>query len=154
MMANIILTGNRTSGQCIYGYYDQKKDCDFTTTGLTTKAKQYIGDAVWNTGAISSDLYHTTGIDLKAIYNAERSDIVGDKGCIDYIWLTITGAETITPFDQGVGANFATYVPYYDGWSAVFACYMSKIYPTVYLKSSVGITKGNGTESNPYVLAI
>ena len=45
---------NRTSGQCPYGDRGVTKACDFTTSGLTTDAKNMIGNAVWNLGGASS----------------------------------------------------------------------------------------------------
>ena len=67
---------NNSSGNCYSGENNTTKSCDFTTGGLRSELKDIIGDAVWNTGAISTvEVYNT-----KAAYELERSENVG-KNC-------------------------------------------------------------------------
>ena len=42
------------SGSCYYDGYSSSASCDFTNIGLRSM-KNYISDAVWNTGLISSN---------------------------------------------------------------------------------------------------
>ena len=67
---------NNSSGNCYSGENNTTKSCNFTTGGLRSELKDIIGDAVWNTGAISTvEVYNT-----KAAYELERSENVG-KNC-------------------------------------------------------------------------
>ncbi len=46
---------NNQSGTCYAGFYDSTTPCDFTSTGIKDKLKVLIGDAVWNTGASTTN---------------------------------------------------------------------------------------------------
>ena len=196
---------NRASGECIYTWGDQKKDCDFTTTGLKEESKQYIGDAVWYTGAINTALY---GDSIYNSYIVERSNIHGKNcsinnpwcndpierttewtgkvgliystdfafaagfntsdretclnnflneflwtinGCGNDIWI-VDAVWTITPSDYCNGANHSISFDYHNGIAGNLSSSAYSIYPTVYLKSTVKIINGNGTEEHPYII--
>ena len=166
---------------------------NFTSSGLTDKSKQMIGDAKWYLGG-SSD---SNDITTQMFYKNERGTNVYDKnsyawtgkvGMIyssDYGYATSGGTTTnrasclsnalytwkdssindcmennwlyknewywtltISTVDSGVfsGTSNGTIVAY-----DVFES--NKIFPVVFLKSTVKIVSGSGTKSSPYILS-
>jgi len=66
---------NRTTGTCYSDINDNTAPCDFTSTGLTSDAKEMIGNAKWYLGAHSASSATT-----EAMYGYERS-IASSKKC-------------------------------------------------------------------------
>lgn len=66
---------NRTSGTCPSGSDGTTTSCDFSTTGLTEKAKELIGDAVWNLGGTASYTSSSNGL-VSHFYGYERGATV------------------------------------------------------------------------------
>ena len=69
---------NRRTGTCYYANGNRTKACDFTTTGLTSEAKEMIGYAKWYLGAASKSYSSLTAADF---YEHERGTTSG-KQCI------------------------------------------------------------------------
>ena len=93
---------NRGAGNCYNGQNNATKACDFTTTGLTEKAKSMIGDAKWYLGGSSTDddvtapMFYTrergTGV-----YSGRSTSWTGKVGLMypsDYGYATSGGATT------------------------------------------------------------
>ena len=66
---------NRKSGTCYSGENNATESCDFTTTGLTEKARAMIGDAKWYLGETSSHNTSANGLALH-FYKNERGTTV------------------------------------------------------------------------------
>lgn len=66
---------NRTTGTCYTGVNNASSSCDFTSIGLTAKAKGIIDTVTWNTGAAND----SNSILIKDFYNLERSSRNGKK---------------------------------------------------------------------------
>ena len=63
---------NSSSGTCYNGQNNATTRCDFTNTGIKDKLKTLIGDAVWNTGATTTDSQIT-----RKFYTEERGNMNG-----------------------------------------------------------------------------
>ena len=192
---------NRTSGECYNGAENETTSCDFSNTGLTDDAKNLIGNAVWNLGAIQYNA-PTLSYLPNALYSAERSNIVPGAGIpvtwtgkvalmyiSDYGYATAGGTTYSRTACLNTAVNSSSYgdVWYYgddcayndwlyendEAWvltprennsnniwcvnssggiSTTSAAYTRRVKPAVYLKSTVQITGGSGTESDPYTL--
>ena len=66
---------NRGAGNCYKGYQNATKTCDFTTTGLTGKAKAMIGDAKWYLGGTANYKSSSDGL-ASHFYTYERGTTV------------------------------------------------------------------------------
>ena len=70
---------NREKGKCYSGIYDEPIDCDFSETsstpGLTSEAKEMIGDAKWYLGALNGAMPT-----VEKMYEIERG-IISSKAC-------------------------------------------------------------------------
>ena len=158
---------NSSSGTC-YWSSSGIGDCDFTNNGLKEEAKDMIGDTVWYLGKIpSSNSYN----DLIAsdFYRYERENVTAGNSnwtgkvalgyASDYAfatssnnnWLFANYINTISavnsyPFQVLFVIN-GTFGPY----PVNYHYQTSK--PTVYLKSNIKIVDGDGSSSNPYILA-
>ena len=82
---------NNSSGNCYSGENNTTKSCDFTTDGMKSELKDIIGDAVWNTGAISDvEVYNTkTAYELEKSENVGKNCTIGDD-CNDNVQRTAT----------------------------------------------------------------
>ena len=93
---------NREAGNCYYGQNNATIACDFTTTGLTEKAKAMIGDAKWYLGGsstyddVTAPMFYTrergTGV-----YSGRSTSWTGKVGLMylsDYGYATSGGATT------------------------------------------------------------
>ncbi len=173
---------NRTSGKCPDYQDGQAlmTDCDFSSTGLTEISKSMIGKTKWYLGGIfKEDL--TTGVfydyerDTK-VYSEHSTSWVGDVGlmypsdygyaagssscistnlssyatCKNNDWLNSSGYKwTISPLRTEPNIYIISNggVQKSNTSSKSFS-----VYPTIYLKSSILITGGNGSSTNPYKL--
>ena len=78
---------NRTIGECPSGSMGKTTSCDFTNTGLTEKAKNMIGDAVWNLGGSSTYNDVTASMFYERergtdVYNGRPTEWIGKIGLI------------------------------------------------------------------------
>ena len=64
---------NRTSGQCAIWTNGSTTSCDFSSTGLTSEAKNLIGDAVWPVGTNGTQGTRW-GTNANTYYQFERSN--------------------------------------------------------------------------------
>ena len=93
---------NRGAGNCYYGQNNATTACDFTTTGLTEKAKAMIGNAKWYLGGSSTNndvtapMFYTrergTGV-----YSGRSTSWIGKVGLMypsDYGYATSGGTTT------------------------------------------------------------
>ena len=62
---------NNSSGKCYNGANNASTACNFTTGGMRNELKELIGEALWNTGAISGN------VNTKEAYELERSNASG-----------------------------------------------------------------------------
>ena len=153
--------------------------CDFTDIGLDDNARSMIDNAVYHLGSYSNgdlfaddfynyergtNIYITAWVDkLAVIYPSDymyASDLslclqngtnAEDDSCKNNNWLFYSGGQwTLMP------SNFASYLVFGISTKghvyAHYAYYPYDIFPTAYLKSSITITGGSGTSSDPYTL--
>ena len=66
---------NRKNGTCYYGQNNGTTSCDFTSTGLTDKAKTMIGDAKWYLGGTGDFTSSSNGL-ASHYYKNERGTTV------------------------------------------------------------------------------
>ena len=66
---------NRGAGNCYYGQNNATTTCDFTTTGLTEKAKAMIGNAKWYLGGTANYTSSSNGL-VSHLYKYERGTSV------------------------------------------------------------------------------
>ena len=66
---------NNQSGTCYRGPYNSTESCNFTNTGIKDKLKNMIGNAVWNTGA------STTNAQIVSKWYTEERGIRNGKIC-------------------------------------------------------------------------
>ena len=186
---------NSTSGICYSGLNDATRNCDFTSIGLDSTARNMINEAVYYLGGNST----TDGLYADDFYNYERGtkvykcysdDGTNDGACpravtwtgkigimypSDYLyatdlslciqdgfnyddstcknnnWLNIGEEWTIMPYS--LRYDYVFLIDNYGNISTyVFAGHSNDSRPVVYLKSSITITEGTGTSSDPYTL--
>jgi len=70
---------NRTSGTCYNNSNNATTSCNFTNVGLTSTAKNMIGNAVWNLGANEADDNRTKNLSATTFYNLERGNLTGKQ---------------------------------------------------------------------------
>ncbi|HIR73988.1 TPA: hypothetical protein IAB95_00630, partial [Candidatus Ventrenecus avicola] len=85
---------NRTSGNCYVGINNMVTTCDYTTQGLTTEAKKYIGTTLWNVGA-NGGTYGWNNVSASNFYMLERGSYTGKQcsatpSCNDNVSRTVT----------------------------------------------------------------
>ena len=193
---NNSLYWNREDGTCYNGYHNATTTCNFSSTGLTSEAKQMVEDAKWYTA--SGTVTETT---TAQSYEQERGNQTG----IADVGITITKTTNwvgkiglMYPSDYGYASHecYESEVFYresgndyrqetctstdwlYNGsvqWSlsplsnnsrnvrlmsnfgnvgSNLAGVSYTVRPTLYLSSSVKITSGTGTSSDPYELSM
>ncbi len=86
---------NRESGTCYNGYRNTVISCDFSSTGLTSEAKEMIDTITWNIGSnhVTNEMYDR--INIKDFYNLERSNQTGKK-CNEGLYCNDTVLRTTT----------------------------------------------------------
>ena len=93
---------NRGAGNCYNGLNNATKACDFTTTGLTEKAKSMIGDAKWYLGGSSTEddvtapMFYTRERGT-SVYSGRSTSWTGKVGLMypsDYGYATSGGTTT------------------------------------------------------------
>ena len=93
---------NRGAGNCYYGQNNATEACDFTTTGLTEKAKAMIGDAKWYLGGsstyedVTTPMFYTRERGT-SVYSGRSTTWTGKVGLIypsDYGYATSGGTTT------------------------------------------------------------
>lgn len=73
-LVNNSLYWNKSSGLCFSANENRYKECDFSETGLSNDAKQYVDTVKWNLGAIP---YNYSSLTPHQIYEYERGDKTG-----------------------------------------------------------------------------
>ena len=179
---------NRNNGTCPYGTsIGATTTCDFSSVGLTDKAKSMISNILWNLGGNSSKQAIA-----KSFYEYERGKVVysgqstswngyvglmypSDYGyavggnnrstclttnmniynneCYKNDWLHINDFTqwTLTSYTNDQKALFVIYSTGALTFNNAYATYVVR--PTVYLDTNLLITKGEGTEKNPYKIS-
>ena len=132
---------NSSSGNCYTSYENATSSCNFENLGLTEKAKQYIENAIWNTGTNGENGYETNDNGLTSHwYTYERSSNTGkictpstNNYCNDNIertttWTGIVGL--IYPSDYGYATSGGSEMSREEclssrivGWNAHQDCY-------------------------------
>ena len=93
---------NRRAGNCYYGQNNAPTACDFTTTGLTEKAKAMIGDAKWYLGGsstyedVTAPIFYTRERGT-SVYSGRSTSWTGKVGVMypsDYGYATSGGTTT------------------------------------------------------------
>ena len=96
---------NRGAGNCYYGQNNATTACDFTTTGLTEKAKAMIGDAKWYLGGTANYTSSSNGLASHwykyergtGVYSGRSTSWTGKVGLMypsDYGYATSGGITT------------------------------------------------------------
>ena len=93
---------NRGAGNCYKGQNNATTACDFTTTGLTEKAKSMIGDAKWYLGGSSTHSDETVPMFYTrergtSVYSGRSTSWTGKVGLMypsDYGYATSGGTTT------------------------------------------------------------
>lgn len=96
---------NRGAGNCYYGQNNATAACDFTTTGLTEKAKAMIGDAKWYLGGTANYDSSSNGLASHwykyergtGVYSGRSTSWTGKVGLMypsDYGYATSGGTTT------------------------------------------------------------
>ncbi len=67
---------NKQKGKCYVSTHNGESDCDFTTNGLSTEAKNVIDNVVWNTASNTKDTSYDK-INTGKIYELEKSNNTG-----------------------------------------------------------------------------
>jgi hypothetical protein len=146
-------------------------DCDYRVKGISQYYRNMIENVFWNVGICSQN--DTTSV----IYASEilTQDVEGKVGLMnasDYGYASITRINALSSYGTYAGSNWL----YGKGYEWIInsssdynvlhlrvngnvtkgagnnAGYYTR--PVVYLKSSVYVVSGDGTESNPYQIAI
>ena len=181
---------NRTTGW-YYNASETTSWVDFTTLGLTTEAKEMIGDAKWYLGGVanlnvlaSSDFYGyergtttcsgkiaswigkvvliytsdygyaTSGDDTTSrvtCLSKELSNWQSYIDCRNNDWLFKSNdmwTITSTSFD----GDYVFYVGNGGSVRHTFESSIKFVLPTVYLKSTINITGGTGSSTDPFIL--
>ena len=86
----------------------------------------------------------------KEMYNWYSSSYSDCKNN-DYLYISSFSQWTMTPVSSY--SNGVFYVNSYSNLAFYYAYYGNAVKPTVYLKSSVLITSGDGSKTNPYILS-
>ena len=93
---------NRGTGNCYYDQNNGTRTCDFTSTGLTDKAKGMIGDAKWYLGEsstyndVTAPMFYTRERGT-TVYSGRSTSWIGKVGLIypsDYGYATSGGTTT------------------------------------------------------------
>ncbi len=171
---------NRTSGTCYYGSSGSiyTKSCDFSSNGLTSKAKEMIAQSTWYL-ANGSYINSNTGTYALNMFDFERGTRVysgnpttwsGNVGLMypsDYLYSVDLNSCRVISYNYNNCSSW-----FIDGWTITPASdinsaaqyisgkkldrmgtyYGLAVSPSVYLKSSIKITGGTGTSSEPYTL--
>ena len=193
---------NNQSGKCYNSNNNGTTSCNFTSTGIKDKLKNLIGDAVWNTGASTTDRQIVSKWYIEE--RGSRNGKICSSGiyCNDKVERTTTWTGKVGlmyPSDYGYATggggtydrttclNLSTWVSksycYINDWlyngsnewtlsslassfNAIYAYSViggyintTKVYarieirPTTYLLPLVEIQSGDGSSSNPFILA-
>ena len=185
---------NRKSGTCYAGSGNVTTSCDFTSTGLTDKAKSMIGDAKWYLGGSSTNNDATSSIFYTrergtTVYSGRSTNWTGKVGLMypsDYGYATSGGSSTnrascmakkLYNWDSSSYSDCKnndwlynsstdqwTMSPRADNSDYVFlvttAAFVGNTYalntfvasPVVHLKSTINITGGTGSSTDPFIL--
>ncbi|MBQ7031020.1 MAG: hypothetical protein IJN13_01440 [Bacilli bacterium] len=153
--------------------------CNYEEIGISSSGDDYYGrmikDVYWNVGAVSD-----TSTKISVLYTSEsetKSSITGKIGLMsasDYGYatsrITYSSVElsSLSSYEQnnwlyGQGnewtltpsGSYAAFNLHYDGKIGnALVFYGLAVRPVVYLNSSVYIVSGDGTEGNPYQIAM
>ena len=96
---------NRTTGECPYGQDGTTTSCDFSSTGLTDEAKNFIGNALWSLGGTASYSSSSNGLASHwysyergtTVYTGRPTEWIGKIGLMypsDYGYATSGGTTT------------------------------------------------------------
>lgn len=107
---NNSLYWNKGSGICMSNLYNQVMTCDFSSSGLSDTAKEFIDTVVWNTGAIP----YNTNVSPYSIYSYEKgnkttkSSTYDTAGVDDTVerttkWLGKVGLPSISDYLMATG---------------------------------------------------
>ena len=177
---------NGKSGTCYAGVNNDTTSCDFTSTGITDRAKAMIGDAKWYLGGSSTYTDVTPAMFYQrergtTVYSGRSTNWTGKVGlmypsdygyatsggsciaselydwysdCYHNDWLLTSGWQwTIT--SRADSSNLIFRIFGSNGSAGVDDAgskYAVVLRPTVYLKSTINITSGTGSSTDPFIL--
>ena len=81
---------NSESGTCYDGPENSTTSCNFTSTGIKDKLKNMLGNAVWNTGAL------TTNYQIASEFYTEERGTINGKICTSGSYCNDTVSRTTT----------------------------------------------------------
>ena len=158
---------NRKSGTCYSGSNNATISCDFTSTGLTTAAKEMIGDAKWYLGGTANFTSSSNGL-ASHFYGYERGTTVYSGRSTS--WTGKVGLIYPSDYGYATSGNSSTsratcLAKEMYNWDGVSACYQndwlfkssymwtlspssSSSYSVFYVSSSGFVSINNARSSN------
>ena len=104
IVVNNSLYWNSGSGKCYNGYDNETTDCDFTNTGLSDEAKEYVIDqTIYLGGIVGNDVFANQAFELERGSNVIKNPIDGITRTLS--WTGKVGL--IYPSDFGYAADFS-----------------------------------------------
>ncbi len=118
---------NRKSGTCYIGQNNATISCDFTSTGLTTAAKEMIGDAKWYLGGTANFTSSSNGL-ASHFYGYERGTTVYSGRSTS--WIGKVGLIYPSDYGYATSGNSSTsratcLAKEMYNWDGVSACYQN-----------------------------
>ena len=118
---------NRKSGTCYSGSNNATISCDFTSTGLTTAAKEMIGDAKWYLGGTANFTSSSNGL-ASHFYGYERGTTVYSGRSTS--WTGKVGLIYPSDYGYATSGNSSTsratcLAKEMYNWDGVSACYQN-----------------------------
>ena len=170
-----LIKGNATGANICVGYGDAKGDCDYRVVGIgeTSYYGNMIKNVYWNTGlGLNTDTASATY--GKEILTQNIGGKIGIMNASDYGYATTThsrewsyyGVYASTNWLYGQGyewtitpsSAYNDYVLYINTDGRIYGMGVTgsgrAIRPVVYLDSSVYVASGDGSEANPYQIAM
>ena len=141
---------NNTGKLCSSGDYCND-DVTRTPTWTGKVALIYPSDYLYATSG-GNTTNRNTCLDTQQI-NWNNSSVYDCKNN-DWLLDSSDWQKTISPFAKTDDATFIFVVDQVGAIYEGYVSYPTKIYPTLYLKSSVFVTGGTGTQADPYTLGI
>ena len=166
---------NSVSGKCYYEQNNTTEDCNFISTGIKNNTtRNLISEETWNLGGCN----HSSHLHSNEIFNCENgTDVYSGRPTtwrgkigLPYVsdalyagefdssllvsWIPMINAYFLTPVIDSSSNVWYVFDFFDTGLSLISARTHSLVYPTLYLNSNLTFKLGDGSESNPYQLAV